>query len=147
VYYRPGSIEAARLVSVRNFVPGDVADVVDGRAVVRTPWFTAQAASGRHKAGDAVYVCIRPEHAIVLRDGASAHDPRDTVVSARIVDDAAHPLFHSLSMLLQAAGETGVPFPLEVDVPSHPYAVLGLAAGACRNVVLPFAELFLVARS
>jgi hypothetical protein len=63
------------------------------------------------------------------------------------VEDAAHPLFHSLSMLLQPAGEMAATFLLEVDVPSHPYAVLGLASGACRTVVLPYNELFLVPRS
>jgi molybdate transport system ATP-binding protein len=146
VYYRPASIEVARLVGVRNTIPGHVSSVAGEQALVRTPWFTAVVRAAGFAAGGDVFVCIRPEHVIVPREHASARDARDTVLEARVVEDEAHPMVHSLSVHARA-GESSATFVLEADVPSHPYELLELRLGASRQVVLPYERLFLIPRT
>ena len=144
VYFHPASVEVAKLVGARNLISGDVASVGGNEAVIRTPWFAATVpASGLH-AGERVFVCIRPEHVIVPRAEHTAHDPRDTVLEARIVTDTAHPMFHSLTMRVDSPAAGGEPLLVEVDVPSHPYELLDLAPDARRRIVLPHDRLFVI---
>jgi molybdate transport system ATP-binding protein len=146
VFYRPATYEAAKLVGVRNFVPGRVVEVNGGEAAVRTLWFTVRAPAAGHRAGDAVFACIRPEHAIVLREGSRAHDPRDVTLEAAVVHDTQHPLLHSLVFEARGGDPAGARLTLEIDLPSHSYAVLNMAAEGCRSIVLPFGSVFLVSR-
>jgi len=147
VYFRPATLEAAKLVGVRNFIEGEVAVVAGHAATIRTAWFTASIEAETLHKGEPVFVCIRPEHAILPRAEHAGHDARDVVLDACIVDDTPHPMFHSLTMRVDAMSETGEPLLIEVDVPSHPYELLEIASDARRRIVLPREHLFVVKRA
>jgi molybdate transport system ATP-binding protein len=144
VYFRPTSVEAAKLVGARNLIPGDVISVEGARATVRSAWFTAAMPADGLRDAERVFVCIRPEHVIVPRGEHTAHDPRDVVLDATIVADSAHPMFHSLTMRVDRLDGIGEPLLVEVDVPSHPYELLDIGPDARRRIVLPHDRLFVI---
>jgi molybdate transport system ATP-binding protein len=147
IFYRPSSLEVAELVDVRNFLPGEVVAIDDGGAIVRTPWFTAHVAGAECATGDAVYVCVRPEHVIVLREGRTAHHPADIVLDGEIVDDTPSASVHRLTMRAAAPdGALADPFVFEVDVPAHPYDVLDISARSDWQIALVTERLFVVKR-
>jgi molybdate transport system ATP-binding protein len=145
IFYRPASVNVARLVGVRNFIAGEVMSIDGTTAAVRTPWFTASVRAAGFRAGDAVCVCIRPEHVIIPRFPDAARQAADIVLDARVVEDTPHPIAHSLVMRVEPQGG-GPALSLDVDVPSHPYALLELGSQPCRQVVLPADQLFLTRR-
>ena len=147
VYFRPATLEAAKLVGVRNFIEGEVAAVDGNAAAIRTAWFTASIEAGALHEGERVFLCIRPEHAILPRGDQGAHDERDVVLDACIIDDTPHPMFHSLTMRVDPTSETGESLTIEVDVPSHPYELLEIASVTRRRILLPRERLFAVKRS
>jgi hypothetical protein len=84
-----------------------------------------------------VEVCIRPEHIIVLREGREAQELTDAVVTTEIIDEVATGNNHRLYMRT-ISDDTSLmePFVFEVDVPAHPYEVLGIASRREWRIVL-----------
>ncbi|HYM15344.1 MAG TPA: ABC transporter ATP-binding protein [Dehalococcoidia bacterium] len=146
VFHRPSSLEVATLVEVRNFVPGEVVAQHDGAAVVRTAWFTAHVPGATYLPGDAVFLCVRPEQIIVLREGRTPHHATDTVVDVEIIDDMPGASVHRLTMRVAATEDAAEPFVFDVDVPTHPYEVLDIFARRNWQIALATERLFLVAR-
>jgi ABC-type Fe3+/spermidine/putrescine transport system ATPase subunit len=144
VFRHPASARVAELTETRNIVPGTIRAYADGVAVVETPWFTARVRDDGIVRGD-VALCIRPEHIIVLKEGREARDPNDTVVETEIIDEEATGNTHRLFMRTLAP-EGVEPFIFEVDVPAHPYEVLGIASKREWGVVLSPQWMSLVAR-
>jgi molybdate transport system ATP-binding protein len=145
VLRRPISRRVAELTETRNIVPGTILAWGEGVAVVRTPWFTATVRDpGPPRRGD-VNVCIRPEHIIVLRDGHEPRDVRDAIVDTEIIEEVpmgnTHRLFMRAAVPDAAFGES---FVFEVDMPAHPYDVLGIRARREWRVVLASEHLSLV---
>jgi molybdate transport system ATP-binding protein len=148
VFRRPASRRVAELTEARNIIPGTIRAYADGVAVVETPWFTARVRDdGAIFRGD-VYLSIRPEHIIVLKEGRAARDYTDTVVEAEIIDEEATSTSHRLFMRTVVAGaSTAEPFVFEVDVPAHPYEVLDIASRRDWSLVLSTEWISLVPRA
>lgn len=148
VFRRPASRRVAELTEARNIIPGTIRAYADGVAVVETPWFTARVRDDAAIFRGDVCVCIRPEHIIVLKEGREARDYSDTVVETEIVDEEATGNTHRLFMrTLAPEGSVTEPFVFEVDVPAHPYEVLGIASRREWSVVLSAEWMSLVERA
>jgi len=144
---RPRSRRVAELVEVRNIVAGRVEAYAEGVAVVRTPWFTARVRDPQAPVRGEVYVCIRPEHIIVERAERSSRDGGNAVVEAEIVEEVAMGNTHRLFMRADAEGaEIGEPYVFEVDVPAHPYQVLGIPSRRQWRIALTAEHTWLVPR-
>ncbi len=145
VFNRPASARVARLTEVRNVWPGVVVeqDTAAGTLTVDTGRFRVRAA-GTLAAGAAVSICIRPERVILLRPERHAgEDVRDTALAAVIVDEVAHGASHTLYLRVDGDGRAaaaGMP-DIEVDLPSHPYEVMGVGRQRHWTLVLPRAAL------
>ncbi|MEX0750347.1 MAG: ABC transporter ATP-binding protein [Dehalococcoidia bacterium] len=147
IFRRPSSRRVAELVEVRNIIPGAIGAYAEGVAVVRTPWFTARVHDAEAPVRGDVYLCIRPEHIIVLREGHEAHDPLDVVLDAEIIDETATANTHRLYMRTDVTGaEIGEPYVFEVDVPAHPYEVLGISSKREWRIALTSDHLTLISR-
>jgi molybdate transport system ATP-binding protein len=146
VFRRPASRRVAELTEGRNIVPGIIRAYADGVAVVETPWFTARVRDDAGIFRGDVCVCIRPEHIIVLKEGRDPQDYADTVIETEIMDEVATGSSHRLFMRTTAPDRIVEPFVFEVDVPAHPYAVLGIASSRNWRVVLSAEWMSLVPR-
>jgi len=147
IFRRPASRRVAELVDVRNILPGVIGAYSEGVAIVQTPYFTTRVQGAEPPVRGDVYVCIRPEHILVLREGFGARSPLDVVLDAEIVDEAATATSHRLYMAIRAP-ETGLaePYVLEVDVPSHPYEVLNIPSKREWRLALMSEHIALVPR-
>jgi molybdate transport system ATP-binding protein len=135
VIRRPASRRVAELTEVANIIPGTVQAYSEGVAVVQTPWFIARVRDEAAIVRGDVFLCIRPEHIIVLREGHEARDYADTVVETEIINEEATAASHRLFM--RTVGDaTAEPYVFEVEVPAHPYEVLGIASKRQWGVVL-----------
>ena len=147
VFRRPRSRRVAELVETRNLVPGTIVAYAEGVAVVQTPWFTARVRDAEAPLRGDVYLAIRPEHILVLREGRDTHSGLDTVVDTEIIEEMAmgntHRLFMRAGVPDAALGE---PFVFEVDVPAHPYEVLGVASRRDWRIALTSDHMTLVER-
>jgi molybdate transport system ATP-binding protein len=141
----PATRRVAELTEVRNIIPGEVVAFAEGTAVVQTPWFTATVRDHEQPPRGKVYVCIRPEHTLLLREGREPHNPGDAIVDVEIVEDIALGNTHRLFMRA-GSGATSEPFLFEVDVPAHPYELLGVASRRDWRIVLTTEHMKLVER-
>ena len=134
VFSRPASARVAQLTEVRNIWPGRVVAADAAGITVDTGRFAVRAMGRAWPAGAEVHVGIRPERVIVLRPGrVAADEARDTILTAAIVDEVAHGAAYTLYFRLPGdAPPRG--YDIEVDLPAHPYEVLGV--GQCRTWAL-----------
>jgi ABC-type sulfate/molybdate transport systems ATPase subunit len=147
VLRRPSSRRVAELTDVRNIIPGEIVAYAEGTAVVQTSWFTARLRDPDAPRRGSIFVCIRPEHILLLREGHEPHDPGDAVVSGTIVEETAMGNTHRLYLRVGPIdSEEGEPALLEVDVPAHPYELLGVAAKRDWRVVLTADHMTIVER-
>ena len=147
VLRRPHSRRVAELVEVRNIVPGDIVAYAEGVAVVRTPWFTSRVRDANAPVRGEVYVCIRPEHIIIEREGRESRDGGNTVIEAEIIEEVAMGNTHRLFMRADPPDmEIGVPYVFEVDVPAHPYQVLNIPSRRNWRIALTTEHTWLVPR-
>ena len=147
IFRKPVSHRVAQLIEARNLIPGTIDAYAEGIAIVRTPWFTARIRDPEAPVRGNVYVCIRPEHIIVLRAGREAREATDAVVDAEIVEEVAMGNTHRLFMRAVAAdADLGEPYIFEVDVPAHPYEVLGIGTRRDWRIALTTEHLSLVPR-
>jgi len=145
VFRRPRSRRVAELAEVRNIIPGTVVAYAEGVAVVQTPWFTARVRDRDVPLRGDVWLCIRPEHILVLREGRDARDPGDAVIETEIIEEVAMGNTHRIFM--RSTSETiAEPYVFEVDVPAHPYEVLNIPAHRDWRIVLTSEHLSLVPR-
>ncbi len=147
VFRHPRSRRVAELVEVRNIIPGAVVAYAEGVAVVRTPWFTARVRDPQAPVRGEVYLCIRPEHIILVREDRESRDTTNAVVDAEIIEEVAMGNTHRLFMRAQAE-DTGLgePYVFEVDVPAHPYEVMGVATRRDWRIALTAEHIALVPR-
>jgi molybdate transport system ATP-binding protein len=137
VFRHPATRRVAELIEARNIVRGRVEAYAEGVAIVRTPWFTARLHDADVPVRGDVYAIIRPEHILVLREGREARDSGDAVIDAEIIEEVAMGNTHRLFMrALPIDTELGEPFVFEVDVPAHPYEVLGIPSKRDWQIVL-----------
>ncbi len=147
VFRKPSSHRVAELLETRNVIPGMIVAYAEGVVVVQTPWFTARVRDPEAPVRGDVYVCIRPEHIIILRDGRDAHGGDDVVLDATIVEDVSMGNTHRLYMRADGiGGETSTSHIFEVDMPAHPYEVLGIETRAEWRIALTAEHLSLVPR-
>jgi molybdate transport system ATP-binding protein len=133
VFERPVSARVAELTEVRNIWHGRVIGLDACGAVVETGG-VGMRTSGQVPVGTAVDICIRPERVLLVRpERLEAERLRDTVIIADIVDEIAHGASHTLFFRVDGEVSLG---DVEVDVPAHPYEVLGV--GRQRRWALTF---------
>lgn len=126
VFSRPVNARVAELTEARNIWRGRVVSGPAGVAV-DTGRMTLRVDAAPAPVGSVVDICIRPERIILLRPERRPRDAaRDTVVEAEIVDETAHGAAYTLFFRL-AGGPTHGAADVEVDVPAHPYDVLGVS--------------------
>ncbi|MER3421640.1 MAG: hypothetical protein C4290_14430 [Chloroflexota bacterium] len=136
VFNHPACRRVAELTEVRNIWSGVVASAGAGHVVVHTPRLTLRASAGPFRPGQRVDVCIRPERVILLRpERHPAEELRDAAITAEIVAEEAHGATHTLFFRLPGAAD--VPYDVEVDLPSHPYEVLGVRERWVWTLVFP----------
>ncbi len=135
VLSRPTSRRVAELTEVRNIIPGQVDAYVEGVAAIRTPWFTARIRDPKAPIRGDVSICIRPEHILLVREGRESSHANDAVVAAEIIEDVPMGNTHRLYMRVEQP-ESREPLLLEVDVPAHPYDVIGVATKSHWNIAL-----------
>jgi ABC-type Fe3+/spermidine/putrescine transport system ATPase subunit len=133
VFERPSSARVAELTEVRNIWRGCVVGVDACGAVIETGGVRVRT-SVQLSVGTEVDICIRPERVLLVRpERLEVQRLRDTVVTAAIVDEIAHGASHTLFFRLDGNASLG---DVEVDVPAHPYEVLGV--GRQRRWALTF---------
>lgn len=136
VFHHPACRRVAELTEVRNIWRGVVTAVTAEHVTVQTPRFALRAAAGPFRPGQRVDICIRPERVILLRpERHPGEELRDTALTAEIVAEEAHGPAHTLFFRLPGANE--VPYDVEVDLPSHPYEVLGVRERRVWTLVFP----------
>jgi len=122
VFSSPASVRVAELLDTRNILPGRVLESSEAFLVIETEHFLARArADARYKPGDAVALCIRPEHVIILRRDRPHASSLDTTLDVELVDEVASGNSHRI--YLKAAGTDCL---LEADISAHPYDVMGI---------------------
>ena len=142
VFARPVSLRAAELTGTRNVLPGRVVDATAEELLVRVGPYELETPLYPFAPGDGVLLCLRPEHALLVRPGSEPHvAPRSNLVRGRIVREVASGAFHTLVMRLE-----GTDLELEVDVPAHPYEVMGVAQQRDWQVSLKRSALHLIGR-
>jgi molybdate transport system ATP-binding protein len=124
VFDAPASVRVAELLDARNIIPGRVLDVTEAFVLVDTASFQARArAAPALRAGDAVAVCVRPEHVILLRRDRPHANQLDTTLDVELVDEVASGNSHRL--FLKVAGAQQV---IEAEISAHPYEVMGVGS-------------------
>jgi molybdate transport system ATP-binding protein len=147
VLRRPRTRRVAELIEVRNIIPGTIDAYVEGVAVVRTPWFTARVGGPDAPVRGNVYVCIRPEHIIVERWDRPSRTDVNAMVDVEIVEEVELGNTHRLFMrAMPLDREFGEPFVFEVDMPAHPYEVLGIGSRPDWRIALTAENVSLVSR-
>lgn len=147
VLRRPLTRRVAELIEVRNIVPGTIDACAEGVAIVRTPWFTARVNAPDALVRGDVYVCVRPEHIIVERWDRPSRHAVNATVDVEIIEEVALGNTHRLFMrAMPLDTEVGEPFVFEVDMPAHPYEVLGIASRRDWRIALTAENLSLVPR-
>jgi len=140
VFTRPVGLRAAELTGTRNVLPGRVVGATADGLVVRVGGYEIETPPYPFAPGEAVRVCLRPEHALLVRPGTAPHvAPRSNLVRGRIVREVASGAFHTLFLRLEDAEVE-----LEVDVPAHPYEVMGVAERPDWEVSLKRGALHLI---
>jgi molybdate transport system ATP-binding protein len=143
----PASRRVAELTEVRNMIPGEVVAFAERTTIVRTPWFRASLSRQPAPPTRNVFVCIRPEYVLLVRDGHEPRNPGDALVEGTVVEDQPLGNTHRLVVSVKAEdSETGAPLTLEVDVPAHPYQLLGVSTRANWRLVLTAEHMTLVPR-
>jgi ABC-type Fe3+/spermidine/putrescine transport system ATPase subunit len=147
VFRHPASRRVAELIEVRNIIPGTVEAYVEGVAVVRTPWFTARVRDPQAPVRGSVYVCIRPEHIIVERGDRPSRNADNAEIDTEIIEEVGMGNTHRLFMrALPLDGDVGEPCVFEVDMPAHPYEVLGITTKREWRIALTAENVALVPR-
>ena len=125
---RPRSRRVAELVATRNVLLGRVVDQTRDGLVVA---LGAERLTAPHRPiapGTSVDICIRPEQVLLVRSGERTHaGARRNLLPARIVREVAQGAFHTLYMRLEPPVRPDRDYDIEVDVPTHPYEVMGVA--------------------
>ena len=147
VFDAPASRRVAELTEVRNMIPGEVVAFAEGNTIVRTPWFNASLGRPAAALTRNVFVCIRPEYVLLVRDGYERRNPGDALVEGTVVED--QPLGNTHRLLVSVKSEdsdVAEPLLLEVDVPAHPYQRLGVSTRPNWQLVLTTEHMTLVPR-
>jgi molybdate transport system ATP-binding protein len=128
VYQRPLSGEAARLMGIRNVMPG-VAQP-DGHVQLGP---LRLAACHQLASGAVVLAAIRAEDIKILRKTTAPQEGPGTVLDGHFVGEQAH----GLGYTLRFAPEADPAQVLEVDLPAQAYRSLGIDAERDWTVVIP----------
>jgi hypothetical protein len=111
-------------------------DVEVGGVVLRAP--SRDAGRDLVRVGDAVELALRAER-VNLRRGAPGDLPDPNLVDSMLVDEHAYGAGHTLRFEPVGRGPA-----LEVDLPSRPYEVLGVAGRKHWTLELPVEDLHLM---
>ena len=136
VFDRPTTRRTAELLGVNNIIPGRVV-VGDHECMhVVTDLGKVVAASGAatFSPGDKVCLAIRAEQ-VFLEDPGRPIRHRDNHFAVTIVDEAAFGFSHTLFARVESASP-GAPH-LEIQIPAHPYQVLGVPARRDWRIRIP----------
>ena len=137
VLNRPVSARAAEVVGIRNIVAGRLVASEAAGVVVDTPIgrVTAAGANADLAPPAKVHVAIRSERVLLeRRDRPSRHDTNRFAV--RIVDEDAFGASHILHVQVEGADPAVAPR-LQVDIPAHPYDVMGVASQRNWFITIP----------
>ncbi|MXW23840.1 MAG: ABC transporter ATP-binding protein [Chloroflexi bacterium] len=135
VFRRPSSRRVAELTGIANIFSGEVNG---GR--VEVSGLPLRADDGRDSEGSTVDLAIRAERCILRRFDPDGALPENCFV-ARVTTDLAFGNTHTLHLEPEGAGP-----PIEVEVASRPYEVLGIAHERRWVVELPAADLHVMPR-
>jgi len=142
VLSRPASVRVAELMSVRNVLAGRVVGQGPHGVEVATALGVVVAGNGAASIGERVHLAVRAERVILERRD---RPPRrlENRLAVSIVSEAAHGATHTLYLRVDGV-VTGRPHDLEVDIPSHPYDVMGVARERAWHVSLPAEAVHLI---
>ena len=136
VFQRPSSRRVAELTGIANLFAGEVHG-----GGVRIAGLTLRALGLDAVEGAAVDVAIRAERSVLRRLDPDGALPENCFVAV-VTRDLAFGNTHTLQLAPEGAG-----LPVEVEVASRPYEVLGIAQRARWVVELPAADLHVMAHS
>ncbi|MDE2695727.1 MAG: ABC transporter ATP-binding protein [Chloroflexota bacterium] len=135
VFRRPSSRRVAELTGIANIFSGEV-----HAGHVEVNGLPLRADDGRDSEGSTVDLAIRAERCILRRFDPDGALPENCFV-ARVTTDLAFGNTHTLHLEPEGAGP-----PIEVEVASRPYEVLGIAHERRWVVELPAADLHVMPR-
>ena len=135
VLNQPVSVRAAELVNVRNILPGRVIQREGEGLAVQTGIGRLIAAEGVAEPGAAVHLAIRAERILLeRRDRRSGRQANR--LGVRIVNEEAYGPSYTLYLRVDDATQDQ-PHHLELDIPAHPYGVMGVARHRRWNITVP----------
>ncbi len=135
VLNRPRTVRAAELLNVRNILPGRVLDRDGTSMTVETAVGRIEVAHGSGPPGAAVHAAIRADRILLeRRERPSAHHTNR--LAGTIVSETAYGSSHTLFVRVEGA-RTEAAHHLEVDVPAHPYEVMGVARQRDWSISIP----------
>ncbi len=127
VYYRPATLEVARLAGIRNILPGVVE--ASGGQTLTVRWngqrLTASRPPGRFAPGDPVLICIRSTQLMIRRPEDTTFGDRPNLMYGTIVDEGIVAETRRLWIRLEGSPQRA---DLEIDLPEYTYFRLGLDA-------------------
>jgi molybdate transport system ATP-binding protein len=129
VFSRPAKARVAELTEVRNIWPSRIVACDRGTLTIdtgRTVLKAARTTANTHGPGEMVDCCIRPERILLVRpERLSAEQALDTLVEAELVEEVVHGAWYTLFFSFAGNPPTRG-YDVEVDLPAHPYEVLGV---------------------
>ncbi len=139
IFYKPRTRFVAEFVGTKNIFEGEVKSRNGNKMLVATENFDIEVPNNSFKMGDKVYVCIRPEEVMVLREDAPSKTAHKNVFSgeiSQIIPQGGA----MLRLYIHAGGEN-----LIVDVPRHVAQVMKLHIGKEVKVSLKFEACHVIA--
>lgn len=134
VLYKPRTRSVARFTGTKNIFRGMVQSVEAEHVVIQSNAFSVMAPQQPCRVGQEVEFCIRPESIMVVKPAQPLKEAvKENLLDGVIVDQLPRGSVHSLYFRISSSSQD---YDLEIEVPSHAYERLGLAAGKAVTVSL-----------
>lgn len=143
VLRRPVNRSVARFVGTKNIFGGTITGSAGHRVTMEWADNTIEAPSGRYGVGHHVTWCIRPEDIMIVRpDRPLRPSVQRNLIGGHLVREIDRGVSHLL--FFKANGVSGRDYDLEILLPHHAHARLGLRVGQSMVVSLKASAIHLM---
>ncbi|MFH1774865.1 MAG: ABC transporter ATP-binding protein [Methanobacteriota archaeon] len=141
IFYKPKTRFVAEFVGTKNIFEGEVKSKHGNKMLVAAKNFDLEVPGNSFNAGEQVYVCIRPEEIMVLREDVPAKTAHRNVLSGKITQIISRG-GAMLRLYVQVREEY-----LVVDIPRHAAKVMNLKVGKEVKLSLKFGSCHVIYRT